>query len=82
LDRRLAQRIGREDADYLRRLQVAASEAVRAGADADEAISVVRAVEAPRRARADLEALDVPSLNAPVALAEAGHPAFVSDVTA
>jgi hydroxyacylglutathione hydrolase len=74
LDRSSAQRIGREDADYLRRLQAAASEAVRVGAD--EAVSAVRAVEAPRRPRPDLEALDVPSLNAPIALAEAGHPAF------
>jgi hypothetical protein len=76
LDHRWAQRIGREDADYLRRLQVAAADAVRAGADAGEATAAVRAVLPPRRARPDFEALDPRSSNARVALAEAGHPAF------
>jgi hydroxyacylglutathione hydrolase len=76
LDRRRAQRIGREDADYLRLLQVAAADAVRAGIDAGEATATVRAVPPPRRARPDFEALDLRSSNARVALAEAGHPAF------
>ena len=64
LDRRGAQRIGREDADYLRRLQVAAADAVGAGAGAREAASKVRAVPPPRRARPDFEALDLLSSNA------------------
>jgi hydroxyacylglutathione hydrolase len=71
-----AQRIAREDADYLRRLQAAASDAVHAGAGPSEAVSKLRAVPPPRRARPDFEALDVPTSNARVALAEAAHPAF------
>jgi glyoxylase-like metal-dependent hydrolase (beta-lactamase superfamily II) len=72
-----ARRIGREDIRYLRALQDAASEAVRAGASANGAFLAVRAVAAPRRARPDFAAFDWLGANARRALAEAGHEAYV-----
>jgi glyoxylase-like metal-dependent hydrolase (beta-lactamase superfamily II) len=76
LDRRWAQRIGREDIEYLRSLQTAAAEAVRRGASANAGLLMARAVAPSRRARADFEAFDWLSATARRALAEAGHPAY------
>lgn len=77
LDRLKTQRVGRDDVDYLGRLQVAAADAVGLGVGAREAALRVQAVPPPRTARADFEALDLRSSNARIALAEAGHPESV-----
>jgi len=78
LDRPQAQRIGREDIVYLRALQAAAGSAARDGAGANPAFLAARAVAGPRESRPDFEAFDWLSANARRALAEAGHPAFVT----
>lgn len=81
LDHRAATRIGREDIAYLRALQAAAADVARRGVGPDDALSMVRGVTPPRPALADLEALDLLSSNAVVALAEAGHAGFQPSVT-
>jgi len=78
LDRRRARRIGEEDTAYLHAIQTAAADAVRRGASANEGLLLVRSVASPRRARPDFEAFDWLGANARRALAEAGHPAFVT----
>jgi hydroxyacylglutathione hydrolase len=72
LDAAQARRIGREDISYLRALQGAAAEALERGASPNAAYLTVRAVPAPRPARADFEAFDWLGANARRVLAEAG----------
>ena len=76
LTRDQARRIAGQDSDYLRALQTAAADVVRAGADAEDAVATVRSVPPPRPARPDFEALGLLAANARAALADAGHPAF------
>jgi glyoxylase-like metal-dependent hydrolase (beta-lactamase superfamily II) len=76
LNRTEAQRIARQDIDYIRALQDAAGQTVARRASANDALTAASAVRPPRETRPDLEAFGLRAATARTALAEAGHPAF------